>query len=71
MTTSLLAPTPASTAGSPGALSVRLAAPDAPRLATLPSGGAATQPLYAELASSLVRLIEQDTLRPGHRVPSV
>lgn len=31
----------------------------------------AAQPLYAGLAASLLRLIEQDTLRPGHRVPSV
>ncbi len=29
------------------------------------------QPLYAELADSLQSLIEQGTLRPGHRVPSV
>ncbi len=29
------------------------------------------QPLYAELAASLQSLIEQGTLRPGHRVPSV
>jgi len=30
-----------------------------------------SQPLYAELAASLQSLIEQGTLRPGHRVPSV
>ena len=30
-----------------------------------------SQPLYAELANSLQTLIEQGTLRPGHRVPSV
>ena len=30
-----------------------------------------SQPLYAELANSLQSLIEQGTLRPGHRVPSV
>ena len=29
------------------------------------------RPLYAELADSLQNLIEQGTLRPGHRVPSV
>ncbi|HEY4300712.1 MAG TPA: PLP-dependent aminotransferase family protein [Candidatus Didemnitutus sp.] len=29
------------------------------------------RPLYAELADSLQTLIEQGTLRPGHRVPSV
>ena len=28
-------------------------------------------PLYAGLADSLQQLIEQGTLRPGHRVPSV
>jgi len=32
---------------------------------------AAARPLYAELADSLQNLIEQGTLRPGHRVPSV
>lgn len=46
-------------------------APGGPSLAVARTGGGATQPLYAELASSLLRLIEQDTLRPGHRVPSV
>lgn len=30
-----------------------------------------SQPLYAELANSLQSLVEQGTLRPGHRVPSV
>lgn len=30
-----------------------------------------SQPLYAELADSLQTLVEQGTLRPGHRVPSV
>src|SRR5882762_7035471 len=44
---------------------------------TLPSSparlaaAALSQPLYAELAASLQSLIEQGTLRPGHRVPSV
>ena len=28
-------------------------------------------PLYVELARSLEQLIEQGTLRPGHRLPSV
>ncbi len=39
----------------------------------LPKSGApaAGQSLYAELAGSLQSLIEQGTLRPGHRVPSV
>ena len=31
----------------------------------------ATAPLYVELARSLEHLIEQGTLRPGHRLPSV
>ena len=44
---------------------------------TLPSPNAKpalavlSQPLYAELAGSLQTLIDQGTLRPGHRVPSV
>ena len=36
-----------------------------------PVDPALSQPLYAELANSLQSLIEQGTLRPGHRVPSV
>ena len=36
-----------------------------------PALAALSQPLYAELAGSLQSLIEQGTLRPGHRVPSV
>jgi DNA-binding transcriptional MocR family regulator len=63
MTSTLLASAP--TASRPAA------APGAPRPASLASADPSTQPLYAELASSLLRLIEQDTLRPGHRVPSV
>jgi len=39
--------------------------PTKPFLASL------TQPLYAELADSMQSLVEQGTLRPGHRVPSV
>ncbi len=39
--------------------------PAKPALAVL------SQPLYAELANSLQSLVEQGTLRPGHRVPSV
>ena len=31
----------------------------------------APAPLYVELARSLEQLIEQGTLRPGHRLPSV
>src|SRR4051812_20854144 len=31
----------------------------------------AARPLYVELADSLQSLVEQGTLRPGHRVPSV
>ena len=31
----------------------------------------ASVPLYVELADSLQQLVEQGTLRPGHRVPSV
>ena len=30
-----------------------------------------SRPLYVELADSLQSLVEQGTLRPGHRVPSV
>ena len=45
-----------------------LPTPASPTLADRPNGG---QPLYLELAASLQQLIEQDTLRPGHRVPSV
>jgi len=72
MTASLLAPAFASTAGCSSVVSPpRHATTNDPGRATPPPGRAATQPLYAELASSLVRLIEQDTLRPGHRVPSV
>jgi len=59
MTSSLLDPAP------------RLAASDIPRTGRPAPGAGAAPPLYAELASSLLRLIEQDTLRPGHRVPSV
>ncbi|HTX65404.1 MAG TPA: PLP-dependent aminotransferase family protein, partial [Opitutaceae bacterium] len=33
--------------------------------------GAGGGPLYVELANALQQLIERDTLRPGHRVPSV
>ena len=36
-----------------------------------PAETSLSQPLYAELAGSLQTLIEQGTLRPGHRVPSV
>ena len=36
-----------------------------------PDLAALSQPLYAELANSLQSLIEQGTLRPGSRVPSV
>lgn len=36
-----------------------------------PTASAAPQPLYLDLADSLQSLIEQGTLRPGHRVPSV
>ncbi|MFI5335345.1 MAG: GntR family transcriptional regulator, partial [Opitutales bacterium] len=36
-----------------------------------PRGTAPARPLYAELADSLQTLIEQGTLRPGHRIPSV
>jgi len=43
------------------------------RPAPVPRAGdlASSQPLYAGLAASLQQLIEQNTLRPGHRVPSV
>ncbi len=48
-------------------------APPARSAAPAADGGrpAPDQPLYAELAASVQRLIEQDTLRPGYRVPSV
>ena len=36
---------------------------------TSPANG--SRPLYVELADSLQTLVEQGTLRPGHRVPSV
>jgi len=39
--------------------------------AAKPADATLSQPLYAELAGSLQALIEQGTLRPGHRVPSV
>jgi DNA-binding transcriptional MocR family regulator len=42
--------------------------PAAPARAVAP---AASRPLYVELADSLQHLVEQGTLRPGHRVPSV
>lgn len=42
--------------------------PRPPRPAT---AAGSTRTLYAELADSLQTLIEQGTLRPGHRVPSV
>ena len=49
--------------------------PPQPRSATKgdarPSTNGASRSLYAELADSLQILIEQGTLRPGHRVPSV
>lgn len=38
---------------------------------TLPPPTAAPRTLYAELADSVQTLIDQGTLRPGHRVPSV
>src|SRR5689334_12254085 len=39
--------------------------------APVPASAAAHRPLYVELADSLQSLVEQGTLRPGHRVPSV
>ena len=72
MTSSLLAPVPTSTVSRPGVVPPSLrTGPGGPRLSGPPAGGGSPQPLYAELASSLLRLIEQDTLRPGHRVPSI
>jgi len=35
------------------------------------SASGTSRPLYVELADSLQNLVEQGTLRPGHRVPSV
>jgi DNA-binding transcriptional MocR family regulator len=43
----------------------------APPVTGGPAAVAPSQPLYAGLAAALQHLIEQDTLRPGHRVPSV
>lgn len=43
----------------------------APTSASKPALAVLSQPLYAELAASLQALIEQGSLRPGHRVPSV
>ncbi len=40
-------------------------------VSTKPALAVLSQPLYAELANSLQALVEQGTLRPGHRVPSV
>lgn len=40
-------------------------------IAAKPALTALSLPLYAELADSLQALVEQGTLRPGHRVPSV
>ena len=40
-------------------------------VSTPPALAVLSQPLYAELANSLQTLVEQGTLRPGHRVPSV
>ncbi|HYC71366.1 MAG TPA: PLP-dependent aminotransferase family protein [Opitutaceae bacterium] len=42
-----------------------------PSAAPVPAAKPAALPLYAELADSLQALIEQGTLRPGARVPSV
>jgi DNA-binding transcriptional MocR family regulator len=72
MNSSLLAPVPAPTASRSGVVPPsHRTAPGDPPLAISRTDRDASQPLYAELASSLLRLIEQDTLRPGHRVPSV
>ena len=70
MKTSLPAPIPASAAGR-GPAFARVAAPGGLQPADPAPADCASRPLYVELASSLLRLIEQDTLRPGHRVPSV
>lgn len=43
----------------------------APTPTSKPALAVLSQPLYAELAGSLQELIEQGTLRPSHRVPSV
>jgi len=54
-----------------GATVIRSAGATVTRPGRSATPAAATQPLYAELADSLQHLIEQGTLRPGHRVPSV
>ncbi|HUJ44618.1 MAG TPA: PLP-dependent aminotransferase family protein [Opitutaceae bacterium] len=67
MTPTLFAPAPPPAAGDGVAfLHRRAPAPTVPAARAGP-----VEPLYAGLAASLQRLIEQDTLRPGHRVPSV
>jgi len=67
MTATLLAPpAPPRAATTPRRLTPP--APALPRHSTnLPAGA----PLYVGLATTLQQLIERDTLRPGHRVPSV
>ena len=59
--------------GGPAAVQPRRLPVPFSRPAPVPRAGdlASSQPLYAGLAASLQQLIEQDTLRPGHRVPSV
>jgi len=71
MRSSLLTRPPSPVASRAGSAPAALTTAGGPRPASPPPAGTETQPLYEELASSLLRLIEQDTLRPGHRVPSV
>jgi len=66
MTPALLAPSAPPTASRPPPRRATPTAPAVPRLT-----GAGGRPLYVELAQALQQLIEHDTLRPGHRVPSV
>ena len=72
MTPSLLAPAFVPAASRPVMLPPGPAPRGEPAVpASATDDRAPEQPLYAALAGSLLRLIEQDTLRPGHRVPSV
>jgi len=61
-----LAPAPPAPARRPA-----LVFPRRDRLAADVRRSDSDQPLYVELAASVQRLIERDTLRPGYRVPSV
>ena len=73
MTPSLLTPAPSLVSRGTAAVPSRRISVPSRRSMPAPRSGdlMPSPPLYAGLAASLQRLIEQDTLRPGHRVPSV